>query len=335
MNKSTINRRNPFIKKSRYYNSADDRPESLLFQTIPSFLSSLYFRKKRQPENKYEWIDLQKPLPISSEPAITWIGHATFLVQIGSINILTDPIFGSASAFFPRLLPPGIALADLPRIDYVILSHNHRDHCDLASLSALKKAFPYMVLLVPKGDKQWLENKGLAPVIEHDWWQSYTHETHDGLVSLTFLPAHHWSAQGIFDRNKSLWGSWMIHFLGTNTQNDSLRQPYTIYFAGDTAYSDHFNHIQQEFGMINAALLPIAPTEPHPWMRKSHMDAGQAVQAFIDLKAHHFIPMHWGTFPFGLDTFAGPLERLEQAWCAHQLDKKMLKIAKVGQRMMF
>lgn len=322
MNKEKINRRFPLIKKDRYYNSLDDYPESFLFQTIPSFISSLYNRKKRQPENKSDWIASETPLEQSKEPVITWIGHASFLIQMAGINIITDPIFGDASAFFPRVLPPGIALENLPRIDYVILSHNHRDHCDLKSLYALKKAHPHMAILVPKGDKQWLEDKGLGPVVEHNWWQTYTHETHDGSVIFTFLPAHHWSAQGFFDRNKSLWGSWMIGFLDQH-----------IYFAGDTAYSDHFSHIAQEYPSISAALMPIAPETPHPWMRKSHLDSKQAVQAFIDLKAQHFIPMHWGTFQFGLDTFHGPLERLKAAWDMQQLpEHKKLTISKVGQR---
>ena len=136
MNKQTTYRRSPHIKKDRYYNCPNDHPESFLFQTIPSFISSLYARKKRQPENKNEWICIEKPVEQSKEPVITWIGHASFLIQMGGINILTDPIFGDASIFFPRILPPGISLEHLPRIDYVVLSHNHRDHCDLKSLYA-------------------------------------------------------------------------------------------------------------------------------------------------------------------------------------------------------
>lgn len=110
---------------------------------------------------------------------------------------------------------------------------------------------------------------------------------------------------------------------------------HALYFAGDSAYADHFKHIAAEFPTISTALMPIAPGEPHPWMRKSHMDAHQAVQAFIDLNATHFIPMHWGTFQFGLDTFAGPLERLNKAWNDYALhaSNKKLTIAKVGQQL--
>jgi L-ascorbate metabolism protein UlaG (beta-lactamase superfamily) len=323
-NTKNTNRLLPFIKKSRFFNSSTEKPESFLFQTIPSFLGSLYNRKKRLPENKADWVVAHEPLAQSREPAITWIGHATFLIQVNGINILTDPIFGPASAFFPRILPPGIPLNQLPAIDLVLLSHNHRDHCDLATLGELKKNNPTMILLVPAGDKWWLEKKGFT-AIEHHWGDTYVQgETQ---ITCTFLPAHHWSAHGIFDRNKSLWGSWMI---------ESPASSKTIYFAGDTAYSKHFSSIAAQFSNIGAALMPIAPETPHPWMRKSHMDTHEAVQAFADLKADHFIPMHWGTFQFGLDTFHGPIDRLQHVWHVRQLDQKnkKLTIAKVGQRLL-
>lgn len=334
------NRLSPIRKKDQYFNSHHDHVESLFFQTIPSFLLSLYGRKKRQPENKLDWITQDTPLVSSYDPIITWIGHATFLIQVGGLNILTDPIFGNASAFFPRLLPPGIALAQLPPIDMVLISHNHRDHCDLRSLHALQKAHPAMHILVAEGDKQWLLKKGFNQVDEFAWWQ--THKR--GSVEFTFLPAHHWSAQGVFDRNRSLWGSWMIKSESIGLAQELLERSFpstgsgragkqTIYFAGDTSYSEHFNHIAQEHPHIDAALMPIAPEFPHPSMRKSHMDSHQAVQAFIDLKAKTFVPMHWGTFAFGTDTFLGPIDRLQTAWRTQELHAhKNLIIPKVGQR---
>lgn len=313
------NRLFPIRKKDRYFNGHHDHIESLLFQTIPSFILSLYGRKKRQPENKFDWICQDTPLLCSQEPVITWIGHATFLIQVGGLNILTDPIFGNASTFFPRLLPPGISLAQLPPIDLVLLSHNHRDHCDLPTLNALKKAHPHMHLLVAEGDKKWLSKKGFDQIDEFHWWQAHRHNS----IEFTFLPAHHWSAQGVFDRNSSLWGSWMISYNGKH-----------IYFAGDTSYSPHFAHIAQEFPTIDVALMPIAPELPHPTMRKSHIDSHEAIQGFIDLKAKTFVPMHWGTFPFGMDTFLGPIERLQNKWRMQELHAhKNLIIPKVGQRL--
>lgn len=331
MNKQTSHRQYPFQSKNRYFNNPHDYPESFFFHTIPSFVSSFYQRKKRLPENISDWIQYDEIVERSQELLISWVGHASFLIQVGGINLLTDPIFGNASLFFPRILPPGIQLRCLPPIDVILLSHNHRDHCDVPSLLAIQKLFPHVKILVPKGNRQWLERKRLHHVSEYNWWDSYSlanKEEKGASVECVFLPAHHWSAQGIFDWNKSLWGSWMILAKGNQ------RSEQTVYFAGDTAYADHFKNIGQEFSHVTTALLPIAPGEPENWMRKSHLNSTQAVQAFIDLNAQQFIPMHWGTFPFGRDTFLGPIERLQTAWNLLSVcPSKKLTVVKVGQQL--
>ncbi len=318
----------PFIKKNRYFNHENDKIESLFFATIPAFLRSIPGRKKRRQAATSDWIVKEERRSTSIEPVITWIGHSTFLIQMGGVNIITDPIFGNASFFFPRMLAPGITPDTLPKIDFVVLSHNHPDHTDLKSLKALQLHHPYMKVLAPIGDKTLLNKQGIPSVVEHEWWQNHTVSNDHGTVEYAFVPAHHWSARGVFDRNKSLWGSWMI----THKPADQA-QAKSVYFAGDSSYANHYHHIATEFPRIHAALMPIAPCEPDPSMRKSHMDAKEAVQAFIDLKADHFIPMHWGTFQFGVDTFEGPLTRLQAAWNHHQLHKKekALTILKVGQ----
>jgi L-ascorbate metabolism protein UlaG (beta-lactamase superfamily) len=188
----------------------------------------------------------------------------------------------------------------------------------MPSLRALLKLFPKLELMVPQGDKGWLQAAGFPAVHEFTWWQEHG--------PFTFLPARHWSQNGVFDCNKSLWGSWMIR-----------HGNHSIYFAGDTAYSNHFSAIASEFNNITVALMPIGPCEPDPAMRKSHVDSAQAVQGFIDLQAHHFVPMHWGTFPFGTDHFATPIERLQAAWQKHgtALDGKKLCITKFGMPLMF
>lgn len=315
---NTINRLFPLIKKKRFYNDTHDSPENFFLHTVPSFVRSLAGRKKIQLGNKDEWVVTQPPLETSREPVVTWIGHATFLVQIGGLNILTDPIFGSPSFLFPRMMPPGIALQQLPKIDYVLLSHNHLDHCDMPTLRQLLKRFPNMELLVPQGDKGWLQAAGFPAVTECMWWQQQG--------PFTFLPARHWSQNGFFDANKSLWGSWMISYGN-----------HTIYFAGDTAYSNHFSAIAEEFKNITVALMPIGPCEPNPAMRRSHVDSHEAVQGFIDLRAKHFVPMHWGTFPFGTDHFHTPLEWLHDAWQQQEtaLKDKTLHVPKFGTQITF
>src|ERR1700733_122450 len=323
MNNKNTNRIFPLIKKGRFYNGPNDISESFLFHTLPSLIAAAIGRKKRLPENIDAWIGADPVTRLSSEPVITWIGHATFLIQVAGINILTDPIFGDASFLFKRVLPPGVALKELPPIDLVLISHNHPDHCNRATLKALRHAHPNARLLVPQGDAHWLRAQGLGPVSEHAWWQPYQHQKDQNVpVTCTFLPAHHWSARGMFDRNYSLWGSWMIESAGTH-----------IYFAGDTAYSPHFKVIAQEFNTITSALLPIAPGEPHPSMRRTHLDAQEAVQAFLDLQASQLIPMHWGTFLFGKDHFDAPIQQLHAAWHKHTIAaSKQLSIVKVGQQ---
>lgn len=256
----------------------------------------------------------------SNQPIITWLGHSTFLIQIAGKNILTDPIFHSLSWVFRRLVPSVATVVDLPNVDYVLLSHNHFDHMDSQTLHELKGRFPQMKLLVPMGDKDWFDRHLFGSVTEHMWWD----EISDDLVDLkfTFLPANHWSQRTLFDKNRSLWGSWMIQ-----------SPQASIYFAGDTSWGIHFEQIGKEFPSIDVALLPIAPGEPQAWMKDSHINARQAVQAFIKLKAKMMIPMHWGTYHLGFDDFYQPINLLKQSWKEFQgqLKYQTLHIAKFGE----
>lgn len=261
----------------------------------------------------------------SQEPIITWLGHSTFLIQVAGKNILTDPIFGSLSFVFRRLVPSVAQIQDLPEIDYVLISHNHFDHMDSTTLCGLKDRFPKMKVLVPSGDKEWFDRHLFENVSEHMWWDEIIYENvfnKDSLLKFTFLPANHWSQRTLFDKNRSLWGSWMIEFCD-----------FKIYFAGDTSWGPHFAQIGHEFKDIDVALLPVAPGEPRSWMKSSHINAQEAVQAFIHLKAKTFIPMHWGTFHLGFDEFYAPITLLKQSWNEFQADlkNKNLKIMKFGE----
>lgn len=314
----------PVRKNGRFYFDYEDRPESFLFGTIPQFFSVLNGRKKRMAGKIASWVSQSTPVHASNEPIITWLGHATFLIQIGGVNILTDPIFGNASFLFPRILPVGLSIDELPQIDVILISHNHPDHMDSPSLKALKSRFPDVSVYVPFGDKQWFDKKGFVKPVEHMWWQETVFSINKKIegVRFTFLPAAHWSKRSLFDTNKSLWGSWMIQW-----------KDHTVYFGGDTAYSHHFKVIADNFPSIDVALLPIAPGEPHEWMKRTHINAEQAVHGFIDLGAKHFIPMHWGTFAFGTDHFEDPIYLLNATWkkLSAQLTDKMLHRVRVGQ----
>jgi L-ascorbate metabolism protein UlaG (beta-lactamase superfamily) len=160
---------------------------------------------------------------------------------------------------------------------------------------------------------------GLTNINELAWWQQ--HIASD--LVCTFLPAKHWSNRGIFDTNQILWGSWMIQLPSAS---------WSLYFAGDSSYDTHFKEIANHFQKIDVAILPIAPNEPRHLMKNSHMDACEAGRAFLDLNAHILIPMHWGTFRLGTDTFNYPVKLLRK-WWNHHCQKKLcrLMILKIGQ----
>ncbi|MFC1894400.1 MBL fold metallo-hydrolase [Candidatus Dependentiae bacterium] len=268
-----------------------------------------------------KWLYVQPTIPKSHKPKITWIGQSTFLIQFGNVNILTDPVFSNINPIFPRNFVPGISLNKLPKIDYIIISHNHADHMDKNCLLYLKAQQPK--ILVPKGDKAWFDYHGFENTQEMDWWQNYNSKTN---IKFRFLPAIHWSGYNIFRINKAMWGSWMLEF-----------NNYKIYFAGDTAYAKHFCEISKEHPNIDIAMLPIGPENPRNLVKQSHMDSKEAVNAFIDLKAKHFIPMHWGTFRIDSDKFYDPIRNLEKNWDNKKdlLFQSDLNIFKFGQRKEF
>ncbi len=317
-----------FFKKNYLYSKEDLTP----FKRVKEFTHTawtikkewlLYKNAKRYfgDINPKDWITEFKS--IESQPnhnqniSITWIGHTTFLIQVGKTNILTDPNFSDSILMCPRNFRPGIELYNLPKIDHVILSHNHADHCDFKSFLSLKKHEPK--IFVPLGDKRHFTKLNLHKVSENDWWQ-------ENIISddlkITFLPAIHWSGRSLLDINQSLWGSWLIEY---NNQK--------IYFAGDTAYAGHFLDIAKKYNSIDVALLPIAPEEPRRCIDDSHMGCEQAVKAFLDLGAKHFIPTHWGTFRSSADNFYGPIIKLKESWeeRIQNLSEKNLYIPKIGE----
>ncbi|MCL5436864.1 MAG: MBL fold metallo-hydrolase [Candidatus Dependentiae bacterium] len=254
-------------------------------------------------------------------PRITWIGHSTFLIQIAGLSIITDPIFWSPSAFFPRLTRPGLMPEKMPPIDLIVLSHNHPDHMDIRSLRRIARYSPAVRILVPWGDRATLLRRGFRAVSEHMWWDEEAVVSPRGeQITLTFLPTTHDSRRGLFDANRSLWGSWMIN-----------AGPEHIYFGGDSSYGSHYGKIRENFPEINTALLPISPCDERE--RTRHLSAEEAGEAFLDLGAHRFIPMHWGTYHFGDDYPLTPIQRLQTWWETHRarLGNRCLDLLKIGQ----
>lgn len=221
---------------------------------------------------------------VSKGANIVIINHATALIQINGLNILTDPIYSdrcSPVSFLgpKRVIRPGIAIEDLPKIDLILISHNHYDHLDLPTIKALANRDKLKVL-VGLGNGPLLEEAGVSNVVEVDWWDQVKYQQ----VGVHFVPAQHWSARRLFDRKKTLWGGYVV-------EGDKR-----IYFAGDTGYGKFFGLIRDKIGIPDVALLPIGAYEPRWFMRDHHLNPMDAVKAYKDLQAKMGIGIHFGTF---------------------------------------
>ena len=222
----------------------------------------------------------------ASVPTITWIGHATLLVQMEHQTFLTDPIWSERASLVSfagpkRFQPPGVALDDLPPIDFVVISHNHYDHLDLDTLEALAERDPDTRFFVPLENGELLRDAGIDNVEELGWGQM----ARSGDLEIHCLPTQHWSRRGLFDERKALWASWAI--IGPTER---------FYFAGDTGYFDGFVEIGDRLGPFDLAAVPIGAFRPRAMMKIFHMDPTEAVQAGHDVRAEALIGMHYGTF---------------------------------------
>ena len=239
------------------------------------------------------------------------VGHATVLLRIGSAFILTDPVWAMRASPLPfagpkRVRAAGLALAQLPKIDAVLLSHNHYDHMDVAALRWLH-ARDQMPIFAGLVNSQYLPKD--MQVIELDWWQQAVIPNHPQL-NVVFTPAQHFSGRGLKDRNLALWGGLSVI---TASQDH-------FFFAGDTGYSAHFAQIKDRLGAPRLALLPIGAYEPRSVMRAMHMDPFEAVQAHIDLAAKQSLAIHYRTFQLTDEAMNQPLLDLAQALTQHGLD---------------
>ncbi|GIF78343.1 MBL fold metallo-hydrolase [Asanoa siamensis] len=247
--------------------------------------------------------------------AVTWVGHATFVVRTGGHTILTDPVWSRRiPPFIARYTPPGVDWAALPRIDAVVISHNHYDHLDAPTIRRLPRSTP---MLVPAGLAHWFRRRGFRDVTDLDWWQS----RRIGALTCTFVPTHHWSRRGLTDTNRSLWGGWVLATDGGPT----------IYFAGDTGYGPRFAEVAARRRGLDVALLPIGAYEPRWFMRNQHMNPEDAVRAAADLGVRRVVPMHWGTFALSTEPLLEPPERLRTAWQAAGRDPSDLWRLGIGE----
>lgn len=244
-----------------------------------------------------------------TENTLTWIGHASALLQINGVNILADPVFSERASPFSfagpkRKTPPGLTLDELPHIDIVLISHNHYDHLDKASVEALnRQAGGPPRFLVPLGVKKWMNDDGIQNAEELDW----SDETHVAGLDIWFVPSQHWSARTPFDRAETLWGGWVVKTPA------GAAHPFSFYFAGDTGYSPDFRDIGARFGGFDLALIPIGAYDPRWFMHGQHVDPEEAVRIFQDVQAKKAIGIHWGTFELTDEPLDEPPRRLADA----------------------
>lgn len=264
--------------------------------------------------------DLDRLHANRTETTLTWIGHSTFLIQMGGLNIVTDPVWAQSMALEKRLSPPGIEIADMPPVDIILLSHSHYDHLHLKSLRQL--AGEHTELIVPSGLRRKMIRKGFPNTEEMHWWQA----TERGKVRISFVPAQHWSRRTLMDTNQSHWGGFVLeHKASRNT-----KPLETIYFAGDSGYFRGFKRIGEIFE-IDIALMPIGAYEPEWFMNAQHVNPEEAVQAFVDVGANLMIPMHYGTFKLADDTPKEALDRLLDERDRRGFDEDTIRLAALGE----
>jgi L-ascorbate metabolism protein UlaG (beta-lactamase superfamily) len=263
----------------------------------------------------------QHPPPALGDDALvaTWIGHSTFLIQSAAANLLLDPVYsdraGPFQLFGPRRVRrPAIAFDALPRIDLVLVSHCHYDHCDLVTLAALARRFdPPVVTLV--GNAPLIRSAGIRHVQELDWWESAAGTA----VRITATPAQHFSARSPFDRNRRLWGGFVVETAGRR-----------IFFAADSGYAPFFGEVPRRCGPIDLALLPIGAYEPRWFMKDIHMNPAEAVQAHLDVAAAASVAMHFGTFPLTPEGIDEPVAALERALAERGVPRETFRVLDFG-----
>jgi N-acyl-phosphatidylethanolamine-hydrolysing phospholipase D len=251
---------------------------------------------------------------------LTWIGHATLLIQLDGLNILSDPQFSERASPFRfagprRLTPPGVAFENLPPIDVVVISHDHYDHLDRPTVERLA-ATHNPLFLVPLGLKAWFASIGIERVKELDWWDRHAL----GAVTFTLTPVQHWCGRTPFDTDRRLWGGWAL-----------AGRERRIFFGGDTGYYDGFREVGSRLGPFDLALVSISAYEPPAIMRFTHTTPEEALRVFTDVRARTIVAMHWGTFDLSDEPLDEPPRRLRAAARAMNLPDERVWVLAHGE----
>jgi N-acyl-phosphatidylethanolamine-hydrolysing phospholipase D len=302
----------------------------------PSFLDFLKWRWRRRSQivvcgQNYNFMTAQNNAAFlqsnHTQNTLTWIGHATVLLQLDGKNILTDPHFSSYAsplrlAGLRRVIRPGISLEELPKIHMVIISHDHYDSLDTKTLKNLHglEQGKDAIFYVPLGLKRWFRRRGIRRVTELDWWESHN----QGEFKITAVPAQHWSKRSLFFKNKTLWAGWVVQ-----------TKAFKFFFAGDTGYSPIFREIGRKLGPFDVSAIPIGAYEPRWFMRHHHISPEEALQIHLDVASKKSVAIHWGTFILTDEPLDEPPQRLKTALKKRQMPDHVFLAIKHGETIIF
>jgi L-ascorbate metabolism protein UlaG (beta-lactamase superfamily) len=264
--------------------------------------------------------DLPAILDNRGAATVTWVGHSTLLLQLDGVNILTDPNWSERASPLSfagprRVSRPGLAFENLPPIHVVLISHDHYDHLDVATVKRLA-AEHRPKFLVPLGLKRWFADIGITDVEELDWWDQRAERD----LTFTCVPAQHFSGRSLWDRNRRLWSGWVV-----------AGRSKRLYFAGDTAYFPGFKEIGARLGPFDLAAIPIGAYVPAVIMRASHTSPEEALRAFADVRGQRLVPIHWGTFDLAEEPLEEPPQRLVAEARHLNLDLDRIWVLRHGQ----
>jgi N-acyl-phosphatidylethanolamine-hydrolysing phospholipase D len=304
-------------EKNRFRNPLLNEPYGGIF----GFLKARFFGSEQWARHDPDEYQVPTATPstvptglVSDNARVTWIGHATVLIQHQGINVLTDPMFsrraGPGGFLGPaRISEPAMTIDALPPIHAVLISHNHYDHLDLASLrnlerlSATRGASP--AYFVPLGNRSLLAKAGVSAsrIQEMDWWATAGVTVGGTSLTVTATPAQHFSGRSLTDQNRALWASWAVQW-----------KDFSVWFGGDTGYNDvQFKEIGRHFGGFDLGIIPIGAYRPRSFMANVHVDPAEALMMHRDIQAKRSLPVHWGTFILSAEHPSDPPAELAQA----------------------
>ena len=291
--------------------------ERLIFLPLRTWTTTFHTRTADLPRVENDGSALKSN---RTDATVTWVGHSTLLIQLDGVTILTDPQWSERAspvtfAGPKRLMPPGVSFEQLPTVDLVVISHDHYDHLDVDTVQRLARTH-HPLFLVPLGLKAWFADIGITEVEEMDWWESRQVRG----LTVTCLPAQHFSGRSLWDRNRRLWSAWA---LAGGTKR--------VFFAGDTGYYPVFKEIGVRLGPFDLAAIPIGAYSPASMMKMTHITPEEALQVFADVQGQYFVAVHWGTFYMTDEAIEEPPLRLETEANRLGLDPSRVWVLKHGE----